>query len=1585
MKFADRRHPAERADAVSAFAPLFLLVLATVLFAVQPAVAASNTPAAPVPEARWGNPATMRPWAILGDSTHYDGRGGVPTASTPIWFAADLAGNYLFSATGKGVMVHDLTTDPTNPTMIGYTYMVNAVPTFFQSDLKFYIYDISAPDTNPSVFATSGAGHGALIWGFNGGNPTVHYQDYQHGTDSDAVWAGHIGSKDWAFYAAQGRGVTVYDLTAAQAYNRCDTANGGCGDVYAGAIPVGGTPYHVHGAGNFLATALGRNGIEIWNVANPRLPVKVVSADPGGLYVSVALWQSGAKYYLAVLDFTSVGGSYLTKIYDVSCLGSGTCATANPLSQPIASLSSNGTVVDRLTVSQSAGRTYLYVGEFNRFLTGDQNEFLWDVTTPTSADELTPQNPLGLGYWGWYYSRNDTGFQNMAPMEAVVHNGYVYRAAWTILDVHQILGAAPPVADFTWSPQPVYAGQTVAFADKSSGGPSSWFWTFSGAGASSSQSTVANPQVTFSQAGSASVTLTATNGAGPSTPVTKSVPVLDPTPVVGSVSASPTAPLVCQQLTFTANGVTGRDPLSYSWILQDGNGDPVVPSVTGSANPFVVNTSGLSAGVYKAQVTVSNTAGSATKTSATVSLAIPPTLGISAGPTTDPFQYGTVQFHATTAGGATWTWDYGDGTTPEVFTSQSEGENPVHNYSQTGTFTATLTVDNCIATAVSASVQVTVTQINPLKVDQFAAHSQCQIGGGAGGCFTVNKAVTFDQIIGGSPDKYEYDWQGNGTWIASTVPILTHTYSTAGTFVPKVRVTRGTEPSITVANGCTSSQLACNGTSITVASALPASISVSSSTSSTTVGQSIGFNASASNCTPNASGWSWSTSGGTLNGSGSSVSISWSTTGTKTVSATNSACLNAVGSRTVSVTSSSGGGGGGGGGTGGGGGNGSLVAAFNVTPASPTAGVPAAFDSSPSAGTPTSYTWTFGDGDIGTGKTISHTFAEAGTYQVKLSISAPGNCQSQVGGLSGICTDDITKNVVVAAANIVTASFEDDVDCGGGQIGGSFCSIATGDTVSFTDTSDGQITGRSWDFGDGSSSAGKNPSHSWAEPGTYVVKLTVQGDGVSDTATKTYLVTGDPPAQNKNVVLPWIAQGDASKALQQESDLYVYNPGPGALTVQVTFRKQGLPEPDPPHVTRTLQENQTLYLADVMTELFDRSNIKGFLLIEPMDGDAQPIVTSFNRTHDGDRLYGQVIPGVELSDGTSARAAGTDHLHLVGLNDNPDRLGYFGITNPTDHRVDYDLQFFNSVGQLIGSTTEPSAVAAFGQKQYQVEEIRQQFGVESLEDYRVMVTPSDGSGMPIPFGANLRLGSKDPSFVRVGKTDSSDTFIIGALDSLGLNDSVFQSDLVLANTDESPVNVRVTFTGVGPFTEPSDALEQTLPARDTTRIVDIISQWDTDKSVGVLRIESDNPDGIYPVVQAESYEVSDPSSVYGQFMPGLTLADAAEPGTPRSLVGLRQDADFLNGTRSTLWVYNPGDDSASYTLSYFALDGTKLGEDVASLGSGKLRQVNPGFHPLPAEGAPDGFVVRVDVSKGKLLVAGQVVNQFNDPAYIVGR
>ncbi len=65
------------------------------------------------------------------------------------------------------------------------------------------------------------------------------------------------------------------------------------------------------------------------------------------------------------------------------------------------------------------------------------------------------------------------------------------------------------VADFSATPISICAGQSVSFSNLSTGGPTSWQWTF--AGGTPSSSTAQNPTVTYNNAGVYAVTLVASN------------------------------------------------------------------------------------------------------------------------------------------------------------------------------------------------------------------------------------------------------------------------------------------------------------------------------------------------------------------------------------------------------------------------------------------------------------------------------------------------------------------------------------------------------------------------------------------------------------------------------------------------------------------------------------------------------------------------------------------------------------------------------------------------------------------------------------------------------------------------------------------------------------------------------------------------------------------------------------------------------------------------------------------------------------------------------------------------------------------
>ncbi len=67
--------------------------------------------------------------------------------------------------------------------------------------------------------------------------------------------------------------------------------------------------------------------------------------------------------------------------------------------------------------------------------------------------------------------------------------------------------------------------------------------------------------------------------------------------------------------------------------------------------------------------------------------------------------------------------------------------------------------------------------------------------------------------------------------------------------------------------------------------------------------------------------------------------------------------------------------------------------------------------------------------------------------------------------------------------------------------------VAINETVSFSDESSFAPTSWAWDFGDGTTSTEQNPTHSYAEVGTYTVQLTVENENGSDTEVKENYIT----------------------------------------------------------------------------------------------------------------------------------------------------------------------------------------------------------------------------------------------------------------------------------------------------------------------------------------------------------------------------------------------------------------------------------------------------------------------------------------------
>lgn len=142
-----------------------------------------------------------------------------------------------------------------------------------------------------------------------------------------------------------------------------------------------------------------------------------------------------------------------------------------------------------------------------------------------------------------------------------------------------------------------------------------------------------------------------------------------------------------------------------------------------------------------------------------------------------------------------------------------------------------------------------------------------------------------------------------------------------------------------------------------------------------------------------------------------------------------------------------------------------------------------------SSGTIT-YLWNFGNGITSTQASPSYSYPSTGTYVVKLVATSGTGCK-----------DSTTRTITINPSPTATFSVNTASQC------------VTGNQFSFTNNSSittGTLT-YAWTFGDGNFSTNANPSHSYINAGTYMVKLVVTSSlGCKDSTTRSVNVYAKP-------------------------------------------------------------------------------------------------------------------------------------------------------------------------------------------------------------------------------------------------------------------------------------------------------------------------------------------------------------------------------------------------------------------------------------------------------------------------------------------
>jgi PKD repeat protein len=387
-------------------------------------------------------------------------------------------------------------------------------------------------------------------------------------------------------------------------------------------------------------------------------------------------------------------------------------------------------------------------------------------------------------------------------------------------------------------------------------------------------------------------------------------------------------------------------------------------------------------------------------------------------------------------------------TTVQTITAVGTKTTSVSSLSPGSGYTFYLNTTDCYAgcgsgtssLSVSESTAVTYGAPLPLAASVSAVRPAVDLG----------ESDTFTCTASGGQSPYSFAWNfGNGSYVPGNAS-MNWAFSTLGPTTVMCQVTDNQSTSIMA------------GTSIVVATDPTASASANRTAAD--VGQSIGFNCSASGGFPPYT-YSWTF------GDGSSASTAepshvYASAGTRVAACTVTDASFTAATKTVSV---------------------GLSPTLGVTASasSPAAapGTTLTFTAAPfnGSGSYTTITWTFGDGTSASGPNIKHLYSAVGNYTVTASVSDTN------GGQAAAQVAVEVSSLVVVLGTVPTSS------------------ASTHQVLSFSASASGGAGGPynyTWSFGDGSTGYGASVSHQFTTAGTFHVTLQV-----SDKLGATHLST----------------------------------------------------------------------------------------------------------------------------------------------------------------------------------------------------------------------------------------------------------------------------------------------------------------------------------------------------------------------------------------------------------------------------------------------------------------------------------------------
>jgi hypothetical protein len=549
--------------------------------------------------------------------------------------------------------------------------------------------------------------------------------------------------------------------------------------------------------------------------------------------------------------------------------------------------------------------------------------------------------------------------------------------------------------------------------------------------------------------------------------------------------------------------------------------------------------------------------------------------------------------------------------------------------------------------------------------------------------------------------------------------------------------------------------------------------------------------------------------------------------------------------------------------------------------------------------------WTFGDPANGTGSGNPkwYTYATAGTFTATVTANSNAACTKSyrfiVAGPSGLFTARYADNSVFSSTH-----------------------VESGKDLSFlaTDIADSYA----WNFGDGFTAAGKNPTHAFRVNAstnvTFTTTLTVTIGSLNWVTTQTFTVI-PPPEPPKWFVAGLAYTPGAASGTVWQSDLTILNPDP---TLSATYSLAFLDGKNPVAPKDLVWKPITL----PAKQIFSASNVVSTFFGKPLGsygavivrGDVAPVVPSitsrtYNNGDPGKGTFGLSVPATQATSGVSQQSSAAQQL-LIGLRDdasadtNTGAYTNIGLVNliSTDWSHAH-LTFFDAAGANLGVI--PVDVPPYGVVQL-TKPLTSGGGLANppLALYRVQVTVDPG-GAVYPYATVIDQASTDPIVVTPTEQPLNTYRVPGLVRLAGANNTVWRSRFTISNPsggEARKVHMVFSYASCGAngcASRVSIMGDVTMNPGQTQSWDDFVKVWLTAKGDitvddaksyqdSFLDVSPGDANGDPLLVLGETYN-SQPTGPVGLQLSGFTDLDGSSKtgaGKRLLLTGLASNTDF---------------------------------------------------------------------------------------------